>query len=108
MGAANIFQLTARGGDAERMFITFSKEDLLLTTKGRQLATAPGNSDSAESGANGTVAGHTETRRHLSASASLGRSGKRQVPSESGRLGPAGTGGRHQHMDSERTGTHWA
>jgi len=41
----------------------------------------------------------TETRRHLSASAPLGGSGKRQVPS--GRLR---TGGRHQHM--ERIGPH--
>ncbi len=57
MGAANIFQLT--GGDTERMFIPFSKEDLLRTTTGRQLlvvAAAPSqwNSDRADSGANGT------------------------------------------------------
>jgi hypothetical protein len=51
MGAANIFQLT--GGDTERMFIPFSKADLLRTTSGRQLAAAPGNSESADSGANG-------------------------------------------------------
>ena len=52
MGAANIFQLT--GGDEERMFIPFSKEDLLRTTTGRQLTAAPGHSDSADSGTNGT------------------------------------------------------
>ena len=50
-GAANIFQLT--GGDTERMFIPFSKADLLRTTSGRQLAAAPGNSDSADSRVNG-------------------------------------------------------
>jgi hypothetical protein len=52
MGAANIFQLT--GGDEERMFIPFSKEDLLRTTTGRRLATAPGHSDSAGNGTVGT------------------------------------------------------
>jgi hypothetical protein len=53
LGAANIFQLT--GGDDERMFIPFSKEDLLRTTTGRQLAAAPGDGGNAASGASSTT-----------------------------------------------------